>query len=115
MTDRTENVKRAISSIEALKSYYDSKAKPRRPLKAIRWALCVAKECMEKQVAKKPIKVKGECYMKDKKGNEHYQTKYLCPVCRKQLLYCGYPCKCGQLIDYNDLSKIDWEEGGTSD
>ena len=68
------------------------------------------KEAREKQVAKKPIKVKGACYMKDKKGNEHYQTKYLCPACRKQLLYCGYPCKCGQLIDYNNLNKLDWSE-----
>ncbi len=80
---------------------------------------CIGKqallEAMAKQIPKKPLKVKGECYSRDKEGNEGYVVLYLCPRCKSQVLVNPLPCECGQKIDWNDLSKLDWEEGGTSD
>jgi hypothetical protein len=49
-----KNIDRVISSLKSILAFYESKAKPRRPLKSIRWALVVAIELCEKQIAKKP-------------------------------------------------------------
>lgn len=68
------------------------------------------KEAREKQVAKKPLKVKGDCYSRDKEGNEGYVVVYRCPRCKRQVLVNPLPCECGQKIDWNDLNKLDWSE-----
>lgn len=69
--------------------------------------MCIAIESMEKQIPKKPLKVKGECYKKTKDGKEFHEINLICPNCKERVLVPPFPCKCGQ--------KIDWEEGGTSD
>ena len=78
-------------------------------------ALQVAIESMEKQIPKKPLKVKGECFARTKEGKGDYEVILLCPNCREEILVPPFPCTCGQLIDWIDFRKLDWEEGGTSD
>lgn len=46
------NFEQVIKSLKALLSYYESQAKPRRPLKSLRYALEVAINSVEKQQAK---------------------------------------------------------------
>ena len=69
------------------------------------------KEAREKQVAKKVIWQKGECYAKTIDGKEYHEIILVCPNCHRAIkrtealdVHCKY---CGQ--------KLDWEEGGTSD
>ena len=68
------------------------------------------KEAREKQIPKKPKKVKGECYAKAKDGEELYEVLLICPNCKSQVLVNPLPCKCGQLIDWNNIEKLDWSE-----
>ena len=65
------------------------------------------KEAREKQVAKKPNKVNGEAFCMTIDGKADYEITLLCPTCGNTHLAYGFPCKCGQLLN--------WEEGGTSD
>lgn len=73
-------------------------------------AFDVAKEALEKQIPKKPLKVKGECYSRDIEGNEGYEVLYRCPRCKSQVLVNPLPCECGQKIDWEGLGKLDWSE-----
>ena len=57
---------------------------------------------LEKQIPMKPIKTKGECYAKAKDGTEGYEIVYSCPSCGSNKLMRGYPCKCGQMIDWEE-------------
>lgn len=68
------------------------------------------KEAREKQIAKKPKKVKGQCYAKAKDGEELYEVLLICPNCKSQVLVNPLPCKCGQMIDWKDISKLDWSK-----
>lgn len=68
------------------------------------------KEAREKQIPKKPLKVKGDCYSKAKDGTELYEVLLICPTCKSQVLVNPLPCKCGQMIDWKDISKLDWSE-----
>jgi len=68
------------------------------------------KEAREKQIPKKPLKVKGDCYSRDKEGNEGYVVLYLCPRCKSQVLVNPLPCECGQKIDWENIWKLDWSE-----
>ena len=75
----------------------------------------LAIEALEKQIPKKPLKYKGAIYSVDKEGNADYEVCLVCPTCKKEVLVPKFPCHCGQLIDWKDIGKLEWEEGGTSD
>ena len=62
------------------------------------------KEAREKQVAKKVIRQKGECYAMTKDGKEYHEQILLCPNCHRAIkrtealdVHCKY---CGQAIDW---------------
>ena len=59
------------------------------------------KALKEKSVAKKVIEEKFGCFAKSKDGKEDCLIVYQCPTCGETKLIRGYPCKCGQ--------KLDWE------
>ena len=92
-----KNIDRVISSLKSILAFYKSKATPRRPLKSIRWALVVAIELCEKQIAKKPILSKSMMTKKE------FQ---ICPVCERLVLYDGikfnYCQYCGQKLDWGN-------------
>ena len=95
-----KNIDRVISSLKSILAFYKGKATPRRPLKSIRWALVVAIELCEKQIAKKPIEIKGLIFSLTKDGSEAHEIICECPNCRSRKLKRGFPCKCGQRIDW---------------
>ena len=68
-------------------------------------AFKIAKECMEKQIPKKPTETH------EIKDGTFYRIDFMCPSCNTSVVCQPYKpnyCKhCGQ--------KLDWEEGGTSD
>lgn len=53
-------------------------------------AIDKAIEALEKQIPKKPLY-----------GNSWNQRK--CPVCGLLLNWIGYPCRCGQMIDWSEV------------
>ena len=61
----------------------------------------VATKALEKQIAKKPIEIKGLTFGLTKDGDESYVIICECPNCRSRKLKRGFPCKCGQ--------KLNWE------
>lgn len=69
------------------------------------------REAVDKQKPKKPIKQKGNCFSKGKSGEEQHEIILICPLCGGKALKRGYPCKCGQAIQWDeDLEDI---ENGT--
>lgn len=58
------------------------------------------REAREKQKPKKFIVIQGSCFRKDKSGEEQHEIICLCPACKGKDLKKGYPCKCGQIIDW---------------
>jgi hypothetical protein len=64
-------------------------------------AIETAIEALEKQIPKKVIKERGECYTISRDGIKGYLIYFECPSCGNKLLHKNFPCKCGQ--------KLDWE------
>lgn len=62
----------------------------------------MAKEALEKQTPKKPIKKNPICYEKTKDGTEFIAYDYFCPDCNKQIKATEHHCKCGQALDWGD-------------
>ena len=60
----------------------------------------IAIKALEKQIAKKPIEVKGLIFSLTKDGSEAHEIICECPNCRSRKLKRGFPCKCGQRIDW---------------
>ena len=60
------------------------------------------REAVEKQKPKKPIKQKGNCFSKGKSGEEQHEIILICPLCGGKALKRGYPCKCGQAIQWDE-------------
>lgn len=61
----------------------------------------MAIKALEKQIPKKPIEIKGLIFSLTKDGSEAHEIICECPNCRSRKLKRGFPCKCGQ--------KLDWE------
>lgn len=59
-------------------------------------------EALEKQIPKKPIKVNGEAFEMTRDGEARYEFTLFCPTCNSADLYYGFPCKCGQKLDWGD-------------
>ena len=60
------------------------------------------REAVEKQKVKKPIKQKGLCFKKSRSGEEQHEIILICPLCGGMELKMGYPCKCGQVIQWDE-------------
>lgn len=60
------------------------------------------REAMDKQRPKKAIKQKGLCFEKSRSGEEQHEIILICPLCGGKELKRGYPCKCGQVIQWNE-------------
>lgn len=60
------------------------------------------RKAIEKSTPKKIIKKKDVIYYRSRLGEEKYLYKVFCPNCGNGDLKRGFPCKCGQ--------KLDWEE-----
>ena len=88
----TKNIDRVISSLKSILAFYESKAKPRRPLKSIRCALVVAIELCEKQIAKKPIFDDEQSFIR----------RYHCPECKCVVDAQRYCHHCGQKLDWGN-------------
>ena len=58
------------------------------------------KALKEKQIAKNPIEIKGLIFSLTKDGSEAHEIICECPNCRSRKLKRGFPCKCGQRIDW---------------
>lgn len=63
---------------------------------------CPAREVVEKQTSKKPVKKNPICYNKTKDGQEYYAYDYHCPVCDEKLKLQEHHCPCGQALDWSD-------------
>jgi hypothetical protein len=64
------------------------------------------KEAMEKRVAKKVIRQKGECYAKTMDGKEYHEIILVCPNCHRAIkrtealdVHCKY---CGQALKWGE-------------
>ena len=64
------------------------------------------KEAMEKQVAKKVFRQKGECYAKTIDGKEYHEQILVCPNCHRAIkrtealdVHCKY---CGQALKWGE-------------
>ena len=64
------------------------------------------KEAREKQVAKKVIRQKGECYARTTDGKEYHEIILVCPNCHRVIkrtealdVHCKY---CGQALDWSE-------------
>lgn len=94
-----EDMEMAISALKELQQY--------REIGTVE----ECREAVEKQKPKKPIKQKGNCFSKGKSGEEQHEIILICPLCGGKALKRGYPCKCGQAIQWDeDLEDI---ENGT--
>lgn len=60
------------------------------------------RDAREKQIPKKPIWEKGVCYAMTKDGKERREMIPKCPSCLSRELIYGYPCKCGQKLDFSE-------------
>lgn len=60
-------------------------------------------KALEKQMAKKPVKENGDCIALSRDGKETFEIIHRCPACNRRDLIFGYPCKCGQKIDWGDV------------
>lgn len=60
------------------------------------------REAVEKQKVKKPIKQKGLCFKKSRSCEEQHEIILICPLCGGKELKRGYPCKCGQVIQWDE-------------
>ena len=58
------------------------------------------KSLKEKSVAKMPIRKNGECYSYAKDGTKLYEIITECPTCHSIALKYSYPCRCGQILDW---------------
>lgn len=65
-----------------------------------------AKQALEKQIPKKPLKIKGE-----------YKDEFICPACKSEKVM----TECDPFLDYglnycnNCGQKLDWSEGNEND
>lgn len=87
------NAERVVSTLKMLLDSWEKKAKPRRPFKAIRWALAVAIEMCKKQI---PQSVHNQ------QGTPLWGY---CPSCGKQITKSSCPvgCKwCLQRVEWRD-------------
>ena len=57
-------------------------------------------EAREKQIPKAPIRRKGECFAMSDDGKESFEIIDECPACGNQKLVVGYPCVCGQKLNW---------------
>ncbi len=64
------------------------------------------KEAREKQIAKKVIRQKGECYAKTTDGKEYHEIILVCPNCHRAIkrtealdVHCKY---CGQALKWSE-------------
>lgn len=64
--------------------------------------LKVAKEALEKQIPKKPVKRNPICYRRTKDGQEDYAYDYHCVLCDTKINKEKHHCPCGQAIDWSD-------------
>lgn len=63
----------------------------------------IAVTALEKQEPKAAVCEKGECYSMPKEGEGYgYEVLYKCPTCNSTELVKGYPCKCGQMLNWED-------------
>ena len=96
-----EQTKDAIEVLDFLKKDFENKAKPRCKFARVRAGLFFGIKALEKQIPKKLIETKGLIFSLTKDGSEAYEIICECPNCRSRELKRGFPCKCGQ--------KLDWE------
>lgn len=76
-------------------------------------AIGTVEECRaarEKQKPKKLIITKGNCVSKCKNGNEQYEAIYSCPTCKSTQVKNGYPCKCGQKLNWGEKDRNEKQE-----
>lgn len=66
----------------------------------------VCKKALEKQIAKKPVKENGDCIALSRDGKETFEIIHRCPACNSRDLIFGYPCKCGQKLDWGNEEMI---------
>lgn len=59
-------------------------------------------DALEKKIAKKPEKENGDCIALSRDGKETFEIIYRCPSCNSRKLIFGYPCKCGQKLDWGN-------------
>ena len=65
--------------------------------------IALAKEAVQKQMPKEPIKKNPIVYQREKDGKEYYAYDYHCPLCDKKVLYHDFHCLCGQRITWKTI------------
>lgn len=60
-----------------------------------------AMDALKKQIPKKVVRKKAAIYAKALDGKEFCLTRPHCPTCGSEELSSGYPCKCGQILDWS--------------
>lgn len=61
------------------------------------------KKALEKQKPKRPIKI-NKTYHVESLGLELIgENTLICPECKSDMLHPGYPCKCGQILDWQGI------------
>lgn len=60
------------------------------------------RKAIEKNTPKKIIKKKDAIYYRSRLGEEKYLYKFFCPNCGNGDLKRGFPCKCGQKLNWGD-------------
>ena len=63
--------------------------------------IAFAKNAVEKQIPKRPVKKNPIVYQKDKDGQDYYAYDYHCPFCDRKVLLYEHHCLCGQTISWN--------------
>ena len=59
-------------------------------------------KALEKQIPKKPIFKEGDCYAMSKDGTKLHEIIPECPNCHSIALKHSYPCRCGQILDWEN-------------
>lgn len=98
-----KNLLEVITTLKTLISNYEKEATPRMPLRRIRWALCCAVECVEKQVAKKVKNRLVEEEIYNAGGFTRKVKRCFCPVCDSFIEHGKHCYNCGQKLDWSEV------------
>ena len=62
------------------------------------------KKAFEKQKPKQPIRINKAYHVKSLGLELIGENTLICPECKSDMLHPGYPCKCGQILDWQGLN-----------
>ena len=100
--DTIENLKEIKEHLKSIAKRTNLHGKGEEDAKEIDFDFDRAIEALEKQIPKKVIKERGECYTISRDGIEGYLIYFKCPICGNKLLHKNFPCNCGQKLDWGD-------------